>query len=321
MTMHDAVTALDPDAQAVADQLAAALPGGLSGLGVAGVREFGRLSDAQSPPPPAVHSVTDHQVTGPHGPIGVRVYRPEATVPVPVLLYLHGGGWTFGTLDGVVDHLCRSISVAADIAVVSVDYHLAPEFKFPVPIDDAMAVLAWLREQAGRLGVDPARTAIGGDSAGANISAAVTHLDRGGEQPLAAQVLIYPATEYAVERPSWIDNADAPVLTVRDTLWFWDQYLRGEADRTDPRATPANSPAFTGLPRALVVVAGRDPLRDDGLQYADLLKDAGTPTQILRLDGTFHGFMTMPGLQSQARGVAAVVAFLADTLADVGVKP
>lgn len=231
-----------------------------------------------------------------------------------MLIYIHGGGWTFGTIDGGVDHLCRSIVAASGITVVSIDYRLAPEHKFPVPVDEASAVLAWLRADATTLEIDPSRIAIGGDSAGGNISATVTHLDRGAEPPLAAQILLYPATEYAVERASWVENAEAPVLTARDTVWFWDQYLSDESDRTDPRATPANAKVFTDLPPALVVVAGHDPLRDDGLHYAELLESAGNAVQVERMNGAFHGFMTMPGLQAQAHGVDAVTRFLNSTL-------
>ncbi|ANY22171.1 alpha/beta hydrolase [Gordonia terrae] len=310
MTTNEQAIALDPDAQAVADQLAAVLPNGLSGLGVAGVREFGRQSDAQIPTGPEVHSVVDKFVSGPHGDIPVRLYRPQSDNPLPVLLYIHGGGWTFGTLEGGVDHLCRSIAHDTGTAVVSVDYRLAPDHKFPVPVDESAAVLSWLRRQAAALGVDATRIAIGGDSAGGNISAAITHLDRGSDTPLAAQVLLYPATEYAVERASWVDNAEAPVLTPRDTLWFWDQYLRSAKDRIDPRATPANAESFRDLPPALVVVAGHDPLRDDGLHYAELLDESGTPVHVVRLDGAFHGFMTMPGLRAQARGVEEICGFL-----------
>lgn len=312
MTINETVTPLDPDARAVADQLAAVIPGGLSSLGVAGVREFGRQRDAQTPAGPDVHAVTDDQVDGPHGNIPVRVYRPESDTPTAVLIYVHGGGWVFGTLDGGVDHLCRSIVSTTGVAVVSVDYRMAPEHKFPVPVDETAAVLAWVRGEAGDLGFDSSRIAIGGDSAGGNISAAITHLDRGADSPLAAQVLLYPVTEYGVERPSWIDNAEAPVLTARDAPWFWTQYLRTDADRSDPRATPANSDSFAGLPPALVITAGHDLLRDDGLHYAELLDGAGTPVRVERLDGTFHGFMTVPGLASYDRGVKAIAAFLTD---------
>lgn len=312
--MTTTIPPLDPDAAAVAQQFGAMLPNGLSGLGVDGVREFGRLVDSQVPTGPEVSSVTSAEVAGPHGVIPVRIYRPDSDVPTGALIYIHGGGWTFGSVDGGEDHLCRRVCAVSGIAVVSVDYRMAPEHKFPVPVDEAAAVLAWVRDQATNLGIDPARIAIGGDSAGGNISAAITHLDRGHEKPLAAQVLLYPATEYAVERPSWVDNADAPVLTVRDTLWFWDQYLRTAADQLDPRATPANADSFAGLPRAIVLAAGHDPLRDDGLNYAKLLQDAGTATRVLLVEGAFHGFMTMPGLASFELGTTAVCDFLAEVL-------
>ncbi|MFE3757977.1 alpha/beta hydrolase [Nocardia tengchongensis] len=305
---------LGADVEAVADLLATLLPEGLSGLGVAGVREFGRQMDAHIPPGPDVHTVTEHRVGGPHGEVPVRLYRPQSDSPLPVLLYIHGGGWTFGTLNGSVDHLCRSIASESGIAVVSVDYRLAPEHKFPIPVDESVAVLLWLREEAATLGVDSKRVAIGGDSAGGNIAAAITHMDRGNLAPLAAQVLIYPATEYAVERASWTEHANTPALTARDTLWFWDQYLRDETDRTDPRATPANAESFTGLPPAFVIVAGQDPLRDDGLHYAELLKQAGTSTQTECFDGAFHGFMNMPALAAYTRGVRAITRFLTTTL-------
>jgi acetyl esterase len=256
MTINEQTTALDPDAQFVADQLALLLPDGLSGLGVEGVKEFGRMRVAELiPAGPDVASVTDLHVPGPHGSVPIRLYRPGSDEPLPVLVYLHGGGWTFGNLDGGADHLCRDIVSRTGIAVVSVDYRLAPEFKFPVPVDEATTVLRWLREKGDELGIDPTRIAIGGDSAGGNISAAVTHLDRGSDSPLRAQVLLYPATEHCVERTSWIENAEAPLLTTRDTVWFWDLYLRSDEDRTDPRATPASAEDFGDLPPALVVVA------------------------------------------------------------------
>lgn len=306
---------LDADAQVIADQLADALPAGLSGLGVEGVRAFGQQSDAQTPPAAEVHRVTDHHAPGPNGEVQVRLYRPDSDQPVPVLIYIHGGGWTFGSINGGVDYLVRDIVQTTGIAVVSVDYRMAPENKFPIPVQDCQAALAWVRDQAADLGLDPTLIAIGGDSAGANISAAITHLDRGNSSPLVAQVLLFPATEYAVPRPSWIDNARAPLLTAADTLWFWDQYLRSETDRTDPRATPANADSFVDLPPALVVVAGHDPLRDDGLHYAQLLDGAGTPVEVAQFDECFHDFIVMPALSAYSRGLRTVTTFLENALA------
>ena len=310
MPSNEITSPLDPDAQAVADQLAAVLPAGLSGLGVDGVRAFGEQTSTQTPPAAEVHQVSEHQAPGPHGDVRVRLYRPESDTPVPVLLYIHGGGWTMGSIDGGVDYLVRDIVRTIGIAVASVDYRLAPEHKFPIPVEDSQAALAWLRDNASDLGLDLSRIAIGGDSAGANISAAITHLDRGNATPLAAQVLLFPATEYAIYRPSWMENANAPLLTTADTIWFWGQYLRTEADRTDPRATPANADSFADLPPALVVVAGHDPLRADGLHYAALLDSAGTPLEIARFEGSFDGVIVMPALAAYSRGLDTITVFL-----------
>lgn len=315
MPTNHTSTPLDFDAQALADMLAVALPAGLSGLGVEGVRAFAAQSEAQTPPAAEVHQVTEHAAPGPHGDVRVRLYRPDSDLPVPVLLYIHGGGWTFGSIDGGVDYLARDIVRTNNIAVASVDYRMAPEHKFPVPLEDCQAALAWLRHNAGGLGLDSALIAIGGDSAGGNISAAITHLDRGNDKPLVAQLLLFPATEYAVERTSWIENANAPVLTAADTLWFWDQYLGAEADRADPRATPANAESFADLPQALVIVAGHDPLRDDGLHYAELLDSAGTPVEVAQFDGSFHDFIIMPALAAYARGRDTITGFLGKALA------
>jgi acetyl esterase len=301
---------LDSDAQAVADMFAVALPAGLSGLGVEGVRAFAAQTEAQTPPAAEVNQVTEHAAPGPHGDVRVRLYRPDSKLPVPVLLYIHGGGWTMGSIDGGVDYLCRDIVRTNNIAVASVDYRLAPEHKFPVPFEDCQAALAWLRGNAAELGLDSALIAIGGDSVGGNISAAITHSDRGHDKPLVAQVLLCPATEYAVERTSWIEHANAPVLTAADTLWFWDQYLSTEADRIDPRATPANAESFADLPQALVIVAGHDPLRDDGLHYAELLNSAGTSVEVAQFDGSFHDFFVLPALAAYAGARDTITGFL-----------
>ncbi|MFI6309815.1 alpha/beta hydrolase [Nocardia fusca] len=309
---------LDPDAQLVADRFAVALPAGLSGLGVQGVRTFSKQSDAGTPVPAEVQSVTEHNAAGPHGDVRIRLYRPDCADPLPVLLYLHGGGWTMGSIDGGADHLVRDIVTALDMAVVSVDYRLAPENKFPIPLEDCLAALRWVRANGQTLGLDTAAVAIAGDSAGANIAASITHLDRDAEHPLLAQILMCPATEYAVERPSWIDHADAPVLTAADTVWFWDQYLRTADDRTDPRATPANAESFSDLPPALVVVAGHDPLRDDGLHYGALLESAGVAVEIERYDGSFHDFVVMPALSAYTANLDTLTRFLRTNVIERG---
>ena len=305
---------MDADVRALADQIAAILPSGLSGLGVEGVRQFGAQLDAQAPEPPQVFSVTEHEADGQQGSVRVRLYRPQSSAAIPVLLYIHGGGWTFGSIDGGIDYLCRSIVERNAIAVASIDYRLAPEHKFPAAIEDVSTALEWLRNNATELRIDPSNIAVGGDSAGGNLSAAITHLDRGAEPPLAAQVLLYPATEYMVPRPSWTENAEAPVLTSADTAWFWDQYLCTPDDQHDVRAVPATATDFANLPPALVIVAGHDPLRDDGLHYASLLDGGGTPTRSLRLDGTVHGFIAVPGLQSFEQGLDAIATFLHQAL-------
>ncbi|MGK5529750.1 alpha/beta hydrolase [Streptomyces sp. URMC 129] len=291
---------LDPDAQAAADLLARLLPRPLHQLGVAGAREWTRRHLSRNPPPP-VHEVTDHLVPGadPGVEIPVRVYRPGPGSGLPVLLYLHGGGWTLGGVDRV-DPLCRTLANRTGCLVASVEYRLAPEHKFPAPLQDCHAALAWVTAHAARLGADPARTAIGGDSAGANLATAVCLLARDRGEPLPVfQLLVYPAMEYAEPRPSWIEYADGPLLTVGDVLWFWDLYLRDEADRANPLAVPATAPSLRGLPPAFVVTAECDPIRDDGEHFARRLRDDGVEAAVKRYPGVFHGFFPQVGVYAR----------------------
>lgn len=309
--MTEATHGPDPEVQNIIDGFARVFPQGFAAAGVEGLREFGRQGDAQIPVGAAMHSVVDMAVPGVDGSsIPIRIYKPTSGSVLPVLIYLHGGGWCVGSINGGVDFLCRSIAAAAGIAVVSVDYRLAPEHKAPAAVEDAMAVMDFVRALPPSEGLDSARIAIGGDSAGANISAAVTHLDRDRGERLVGQILLYPATEYAVDRPSWVDNANAPILTAADTLWFWDQYTATPDDLRDPRVVPALSTSFKGLPPGLILVAEFDPLRDDGLHYAELLRSGGNEVRTLRYERAFHGFMTMPGLSDQMHGVESVASFL-----------
>jgi acetyl esterase len=289
--------------------------GGVAALGVDGVRALGVQMDAQAPRGAQVSRVSEHLVGGQYGQIRLRLYKPNSTKPLPLLVYIHGGGWTMGSIDGGVDHLCRDIVRMNGIAVASIDYRLAPENKFPIPVDECHAALKWLRSEAVSLGLDTSRIAVAGDSAGGNIAAVLSHLDKGEKtNRIAAQVLLYPVTEYKVERPSWTDDSRASVLSRHDVSWFWDQYLRSEADQAEPRATPANFESFEDLPPALIVVAGYDPLRDDGLHYAELLKRSGTPCDVAMFEGSFHGFMMMPALAAYSRGLASISKFLDGTI-------
>ncbi|MGI5290234.1 alpha/beta hydrolase [Nonomuraea polychroma] len=292
---------LDPDAQALAEALDALLPGPLHSLGVDGARALAEQLGEQSPPPPPLHLVEQRTIPGPAGEIPIRVYRPSPETDLPVLLYFHGGGWTIGTLDGV-ETLCRTLSEKAHCVVVSVDYRLAPEHKFPAAVEDCYAALEWVAAHAGEIGADAGRIAVGGDSAGGNLSASISILarDRNGPQ-IALQLLVYPATEYAVERASWREHATASLLTAEDVLWFWGHYLRDEADRSDPRATPSNAPSLAGLPPAFVLTAEYDPIRDDGEQYAQRLREAGVPVIAKRYPRVFHGFFTMVGLLGKTK--------------------
>lgn len=289
--------ALDPDVERMAEAVAAAMPRPLRELGVKGAREFLATMAKRSAPPPDFYSVADKAIPGVAGPIAVRIYRPGPQTGLPVLLFLHGGGWTVGDLNSR-ETLCRVLSERAQCIIVSVDYRLAPENKFPAAVDDSYAALEWVAANAASFGGDPTRIAIGGDSAGANLSAAICIMsrDRGGPR-IIFQLLAYPATEYAVERPSWLmPPLRGQIMTVEDVVWFWDQYLRDEADRRDPRATPSNAASLVGLPAAFILTAEHDPLRDDGESYAELLRSAGVQVVSKRYPGVFHGFFHLVGV-------------------------
>ncbi|ROZ48980.1 alpha/beta hydrolase [Rhodococcus sp. WS3] len=315
MTEVSLQTPLAADSQAVAVALAAVLPAeGLSGFSIADVRTAIDQMGVQLPELPQVGEVSEHSVHANEVTFTVRVYRPDVDArPIPALLYFHGGGWATGGLDGGVDYLCRDIALRNNIAVVSVDYRLAPENKFPAAVNDAVAALSWVRENGPALGIDVNRLAVGGDSAGANLSAVLTHLDRGAIPALKSQVLFYPGTEYAIARPSWFDNEHAPVLTTADVLWFFDMYATSE-ERSDPRVCPSLHSSFADLPGALVITAGHDPLRDDGINYASLLERDGTSVRHNNISDTIHGFMTMPNLSSYGSVIDLVTEHLGLTI-------
>ena len=228
-----------------------------------------------------------------------RVYRPGAASSSgkPLVVAFHGGGWTLGSVEGG-DWLCSAVSAAVDAVVVSVDYRLAPTHRFPVAVDDAYAATLWAVENSSLLGADGDRVALLGDSAGGNLAAAVALLARDRSGPtISAQVLLYPATDLTLSSPSIVANADQPVLSAAELTAFRDHYLgEDRALAEDPRASPLHAVDHRGLPPAVIQVAEHDPLRDDGVRYADVLREAGVPVRLTEYVGTPHGYMSLPGM-------------------------
>jgi len=250
-----------------------------------------------------VASVRNFTVTLSGVEIPVRAYVNSTRSNLPALVYFHGGGWVLGDLDGV-DWVCRSIAVATECAVFSVDYRLAPENKFPTPVEDCYHVTKWIVENASTQGVNPNRVAVGGDSAGGNLAAAVCLIarDRGGPS-LAYQLLIYPITNYAFNTQSYKECANGYYLTTEDMKWFWNHYLREQTDGSNPYASPLGANNLGRLPPALVITAGFDPLRDEGEAYGARLQRAGVSTRIIRYDSMVHGFLDFPDLKQTRQAI------------------
>jgi acetyl esterase len=265
--------------------------------------------------PEAVGEVRDASVRGPAGDIAVRIYRPSSMLgPVPTLVYAHGGGFVFCDLDSH-DGLCRAFANLIPAVVVSVDYRRAPEHRWPAAAEDVFAVAQWAARNADALGGDASSIVVGGDSAGGNLAAVTALMARDrGAPALAAQLLIYPmiAADFGTESYRLFGDG---FYNPRPALqWYWDQYVPSPADRIDPYAAPLHAD-LQGLPPAVVVIAGHDPLRDDATAYCDALEAANVPTVQCRYDGGIHGFMTMPMLniahQARAQACRDLVALLA----------
>ena len=241
----------------------------------------------------AIRTVRNFAAPGPAGEIACRLYSDRDAGSLPVLIFLHGGGWIGGDLD-THDVFCRELAHGADCAVIAVDYRLAPEHRFPAPYEDCLAACAHVLDHATELGLDPARIAIGGDSAGGNLAAAVVQAlhQRQGNQP-CFQLLIYPFTDFRMASPAFTEM-QAPGFTAREAAWCLDQYLSSVSDVRDVRASPALAEDLSGLPPAYVMTVEFDALRDDGEAYALALVKAGVPVQVRRYLGVPHGFLAMP---------------------------
>ena len=282
---------LDPQAQNVLDTIAALnLPANHT-VSPAEARANAKLRPrAQGPD---VAKVEDRAIPGPGPNIPVRVYTPAGPGPFPILVWFHGGGWVVGDLDGA-DGAARHLTVGANCVTVSVDYRLAPETKFPGPADDCYAATVWAAQHAAELNGDASRVAVGGDSAGGNLAAAISLMARDRQGPgLAFQLLVYPVTDRNFATASYTANADGYLLSKAGMEWYWDHYLSDASDASNPYAAPLQATDLSNLPPALVITAEYDPLCDEGEAYGKRLNAAGIPTVCTRYPGMIHGFFGM----------------------------
>ena len=311
---------LNPQAQQVCDLIVASGRPPIETLSPTEARiAFLAARPILQPDPEPVDEVLALQADGPAGPIPLRFYRGRGVdkgKPQPALVYFHGGGWVIGDLESH-DQLCRALANAIPAIVVSVDYRLAPEHKFPAAAEDAIAATRWIAANGQRLGIDAAKLAVGGDSAGGNLATVVSidARDHGGPK-LAFQFLIYPATDMRMGWPSLERHAQQLPLTRAGMNWFINHYLRDPGEKTDWRASPLLAKSLAGLPPALVLTAGFDPLCDEGEAYAEALRKAGVAVTRERFEGQVHGFVTMGRIIADAgRAVTMGAAALSQAFA------
>jgi acetyl esterase len=300
---------LDPDAAAVYKAfLEANRPPYENGTPAQAREMYLAARFVSNPEPPELESAKELSIPAPHGSIPARIYTPKTLRKkdglAPCLVFFHGGGWVIGNLDSH-DVVCRKLAHEGELIVISVDYRLAPEHRFPAAVEDALTATQWVASHARELGIDAARLSVGGDSAGGNLAAVTALAARATGPKLASQVLIYPATDFAMNTPSHSEPETSILLTHSVVKWFCNHYLGG-ADINDWRASPARA-KLEGLPPAYVLVAGADPLRDEGNEYAERLKQAGVPVTYRYFPGQFHGFFTMGKLLNQANIAASEI--------------
>jgi acetyl esterase len=293
---------VDPQVQAVVDQMAGAP--GLTEMPLDAARSMIAGMNAAAGEPEPVHSVEDRVIPGPESnPIPLRVYRTSDDDALPVVVFVHGGGFTMGDLDSH-DSLCRALANASECVLVAVDYRLAPEHRFPAGIDDTYAATCWVHEHAAELGGDPARLAIGGDSGGGTFATTICGMarERGGP-PIGFQFLINPGgMDFDYTRPSCIENSSGYFISLDDVRWIESQYFASPDDKErDWRAAPGLAPDLSGLPPAIVLTAEYDPVRDQGRAYVERLRDAGVPVQHTEYPGVLHGWVNMFGVIDAGR--------------------
>jgi acetyl esterase len=307
--------ALHPDVQALLAMLRAANAQPLEALPPeAARRSYSAGRRALQPPPDPVAQVRDLAAPSPAGPVPLRLYRGEGTAPdvaLPCLLYLHGGGWVLGNIESH-DWICRRLANLAQACVIAVDYRLAPEHPFPAAVEDAAAALTFVAERAEGLGVDPARLAVGGDSAGGNLAAVLALMGRDGTLPRTTmQVLLYPSLDLGLTSEGFERITEGQPLTAGTMRYFVDHYAPDSRDRSDWRASPARAASLAGTAPALVLTCGHDPLCEEARAYAHRLEREGVPVTALHLSDQTHGILTMSRL---VRSSATVLAFVAEAL-------
>ena len=299
VTAVDVVEArLDPQARALIELAARSASPAMSSVGVEEARRLYRESRlALAPPPVAMQETRDFSIAGPGGAIGARYYRPlgaNSGEALPAVVYFHGGGWTCGDLD-THDSVCRGIAAQSRFAVVAIDYRMGPEHRFPAAVEDALAAVRWMAANAGSFGIDPAQLVVAGESAGGNLAAVAAIALRDSALRLAMQVLVYPVTDQAADTDSLKRFAQGYSLTRELLRWYQGNYLRGEPDRADWRASPLRAKDHSRLPPAYIITAGFDPLLDEGKAYAERLAQAGVPVTYECFEGQIHGFLPMGG--------------------------
>jgi len=260
------------------------------------------------PDPREMKRVEDLHAPAPHGKIPLRLYVPNSAPARPAaLVFYHGGGWTIGDLDGY-DVLCRQIADESGLVVISVDYRLAPEHKFPAAVVDAIAATEWIAANAAKLGIDPAKLVVGGDSAGGNLAAVVSiHARDHGGPGIAGQVLIYPGIDGRMIHPSHRDPETSVLLTHAMTRYFYGHYLNAPAEVDDWRVSPGRMQDLSRLPQAFVITARADPLYDEGEEFSQRLRDAGIKVTHAHYAGQFHGFITMGRLIPEANRLVSEI--------------
>ncbi|MEY2627431.1 MAG: hypothetical protein RJB08_1190 [Actinomycetota bacterium] len=259
----------------------------------------------QAPSTVPIHKMVDLDASG----VPARLYKPNDDPNLPLLVYYHGGGWVLGSVESH-DSICRALCMQTPCAVLSVDYRLAPENPFPAPLVDCVTATKWAHDNAAAIGIDPTRIAIGGDSAGGNLAAAIANMQT---IPTVYQLLIYPVTDCRLQHPSHQENKDGPFLTHAAMKWFVDHYVTGtDISLTDPRLSPLfeSDTNLAAAPPACVITAEFDPLRDEGDAYAAKLAAVGVPVSHVRFSGQFHGFLSLADFVDDGKAALSMSASL-----------